>query len=87
MPNLKSSKKRMRQNATLREHNRAIRSNFRNRCKKVLQAVEAGDAKMADDLFKVAVQKLDRAAAKNVIHKNAAARTKSRLQARIKAIK
>ena len=87
MPNLKSAKKRLRQNETVRAHNRTIRSNYRNRCKLVLKAIEEGDAAKAEELYIVAAQKLDRAASHNILHKNAAARTKSRLQARIKALK
>jgi small subunit ribosomal protein S20 len=53
----------------------------------VLVAVAAGNLEQARSEFRLAAKKLDRAAARKVIHRNAAARTKSRLSARIKAAK
>jgi small subunit ribosomal protein S20 len=52
-----------------------------------LDAVEAGKAEDAQNALKTVAQKLDRAAARKVIHRNAAARTKSRLSARVKSLK
>ena len=52
-----------------------------------LDAIDAGEIEQAEELYRSAAQKLDRAGARNIIHRNAAARTKSRLQARIKAAK
>lgn len=85
MPNTESAKKRLRQNEKRRLHNRAIKSNVRTQIRKVREAIEAGDAERAQAEFRLATKRLDRAAGRNVIHKNAAARTKSRLSKLIKA--
>ncbi len=83
MPNIKSAKKRLRQNIATREANRSKRSYLRNRCKSVLKAAENGDLTQAESLFRLAVKTLDQAASKGLIHKNAASRKKSRLSAMI----
>ncbi len=87
MPNIKSAKKRLRQNIATRDRNRSSRSFVRNRCKNVVKAV--GEAKVADaeTFFQQAVKVLDQAGAKKIIHKNAAARKKSRLSKMIKKLK
>ncbi|MCO8121738.1 30S ribosomal protein S20 [Stieleria sp. TO1_6] len=85
MPNTASAKKRLRQNEKLRQHNRTIRSRMRTQLRKVREAVASGDAEKAQTEFRVAVKRLDQAAAKNLIHKNAAARTKSRLNRLVKS--
>ncbi len=87
MPTITSAKKRLRQNVVRRERNRTIKRALRTQCRKVREAVEAGDAEQAEVEFRAAVKRLDRAGARNIIHRNAAARTKSRLSARIKALK
>jgi small subunit ribosomal protein S20 len=87
MPNIKSAKKRLRQNIKLRERNRARRSFVRNRCKNVLQAIKEGKIDEAERLFRIATKALDQAGAKRIIHKNAAARKKSRLSAQILKLK
>ncbi|NIP87013.1 MAG: 30S ribosomal protein S20 [Planctomycetales bacterium] len=87
MPNSKSAKKRLRQNEVHRQRNRATRSTLRSQLRKVRAAVTAGDVAASEEAFRLAAQKLDRAAAHKVIHANAAARTKSRLAAKIKALK
>ena len=87
MPSTKSAKKRLRQNIAHRDRNRAITRTVRSQCRKVREAVEAGDADLAETEFRLAVQKLDRAGSRNIIHRNAAARIKSRLSAKIKAIR
>lgn len=69
MPNLASAKKRLRQNAKRRLHNQIIKTQIKNQTKK---AVESGDVLAAISI-------IDRAASKGVIHRNAAARRKSRL--------
>jgi small subunit ribosomal protein S20 len=86
MPNTKSAKKRLRQNLKRRSHNRTIRSAMRTQVRKVRERLEAADAAGAEAEFRVAAKKLDQAAAKNVIHKNAAARWKSRLARRVHAL-
>ena len=87
MPNTKSAAKRLRQNVVRRARNRSIRKAVRNQCRKVREAVVAGDVERAETEFRVAAKRLDRAGAKNIIHPNSAARIKSRLSAKIKAIK
>ena len=76
MPQIRSSKKRMRQADAAREHNRAQRSKLRTAVKKVRTATTGEEAQRA---YAEAVSVLDRASRKNLIHRNAAARTKSRL--------
>jgi small subunit ribosomal protein S20 len=87
MPNTLSAKKRLRQNVTRRTRNRSAKSAIRKLCRQVREAVERGDTDEAEAAFRLACKSLDRAGAKGTIHRNAAARTKSRLSARIKAAK
>jgi len=87
MPTTKSAKKRLRQNIVRRARNRSVKRSVRTQCRKVLQALKAGNLEEAEKQFRLATKKLDQAAAKHVIHRNAAARTKSRLSAKIKAAK
>jgi len=87
MPNTRSAKKRLRQNIVRRDRNRSIKRAVRTQCRKVRDAVAAGDVQLAETEFRLAAKKLDRAGARNIIHKNAAARAKSRLSAKIKALK
>lgn len=87
MPNIKSAKKRLIQSAGLRQRNRAEKSAIKTECKKVLAAVEAGNAELAETAFRSTSRKVDKAASERVIHRNAAARVKSRLSAKIKKIK
>jgi small subunit ribosomal protein S20 len=81
--NNKSQMKRNRQNEKARLRNRAIRSELRTRERAALDA--AGTDHEAETL-RLTIKRIDKAAAKGVIHKNAAARRKSRLVARIKAV-
>jgi small subunit ribosomal protein S20 len=87
MPNTPSAKKRMRQDAVRRARNRATKSSLRTQLRKVREAIAAKQVDTSQNEFKTLVKKLDRAAARNVIHPNRAARTKSRLSAAIKALK
>lgn len=87
MPNTKTAKKRLRQNIVHRLRNRSIKRALRSQCRKVREAVDAQDPDRAETEFRLAAKRLDRAGAKNIIHRNAAARMKSRLSARIKALK
>jgi len=88
MPNIKSAKKRLRQNLVRRNRNRADKSRVRNSCKKVLKAVHAGNFEEAETLFRDASKLLDQAgAAGRILHKNTASRKKSRLSAAIKKAK
>ena len=81
MPNSPSAKKALRKSLTRRDQNRPQRTALRTAVKKVRKAVEAKDEAGARDAFKVAVKKLDQSADKELIHKNTAARVKSRLSA------
>lgn len=85
MPNTASAKKALRQNQKRRLHNRSLRSALRTSVKKVRVAVESGDAAAVQTAYRDAQKELDQAAAKNLIHKNTAARTKSRLTHMIKS--
>jgi len=87
MPNIASAKKRLRQNVATRERNRASRSFVRNRCKNVLKAVQSGNVEEADRLFREAVKSLDQASSKRIVHRNTAARKKSRLSAMVRKLK
>jgi len=64
-----------------------MRRAVRTQCRRVREAVDAGDPQRAEAELRLAAKRLDRAGAKNIIHRNAAARIKSRLSARIKALK
>ncbi len=87
MANIKSAKKRTKQTVVRSARNTAQRSMLRTSVKKVLKAIEANDAAGAAAAFAIAQPILDRFSARGLIHKNKAARHKSRLTARIKAIK
>ena len=87
MPNSPQAKKRLRQSLERRDRNRARKSALRTQLKKVQAAVLANDVPLAEAEFRLACKKLDQNAVKRVIHRNAAARLKSRMSARIKAIK
>ena len=87
MPNRASTKKRLRQNQSLRLKNRSVKSSVRTQMKKVRTAVSAGELDKAQTEFVLAAKKLDKAGAKRIIHPNTSARYKSRLQNLIKAAK
>ncbi len=82
MANIKSQIKRNRQNERRAERNKAVRSELKTRVKTAVRSAETG-AENAGEALKLAQKRLDMAAAKGVIHKNAAARRKSRLMRRI----
>ena len=86
MANSPQARKRARQNDKRRLHNAGMRSMMRTHVKKVLRAVEAGDKSAAEAAYKAAVPIIDRVADKQIIHKNKAARHKSRLNARVRAM-
>lgn len=81
MANIKSQKKRNRQNETRRMRNKSIMSDLKTSIKKVEAAAAAGEP--TDELFQEAQRKIDVAAQKGVLHTNTAARKKSRLAASI----
>lgn len=78
MPNIKSAKKRVRVSEDKALRNRMFKSEYKTTIKKYQAAVAAGDKDAAANLYKAAVKKVDQAAAKGIIHKNTAARKKSR---------
>jgi small subunit ribosomal protein S20 len=83
---LASGRKRARQDVKLNAHNSSLRSHFRTVIKNVQKAVVAGDKDKAAGLFKDAQRVIDSVADKGIFHKNKAARHKSRLSAKIKAL-
>jgi small subunit ribosomal protein S20 len=81
--NIKSQIKRNKQNLVRHERNKAVRSELKSRSRSAVAAAEAG-ADDADERLRLAIKRIDTAAAKGVIHRNAAARRKSRLMARVR---
>ena len=86
MANSAGSRKRARQAVKRNKHNSQIRAKVRTFVKKVAYAVAAGDKKEAKNGFVVMQKNVDQAVNKGLIHKNQAARKKSRLSAQIKAL-
>lgn len=86
MANTAQARKRARQGEKCRQHNTSLRSAFRTAVKKVKKAIAAGDKTGAATLLRDASSKLDSVAGKGIIHRNKAARNKSRLSAAIKAL-
>ncbi|HMG42802.1 MAG TPA: 30S ribosomal protein S20 [Acidimicrobiales bacterium] len=82
MANIKSQIKRNKQNEKRQERNKAVRSELKTRVRVAVDAAEAGADDTADKV-RAAVKRIDTAAAKGVIHKNQAARRKSRLIATV----
>ena len=82
-----SAKKRVRQNEKRRARNRARKSDIRGALKTLTASMTAGDLAKAETDLNTAVVVLDRTAAKHTIHKNAAARKRSRLTKRLNALK
>ena len=87
MANIKSAIKRNKQNEKKRIRNRVVRGSTRTFIKKAQIAIEGGESKTSVEAVQVAISALDKAAAKGVIHKNNAARRKSRLMKRLSAVK
>lgn len=86
MPNSRQAKKRVRQAEKRRLHNASRRSMLRTAIKKVVHAIEAKDLEAARTAYTNAVPIIDRMANKGIIHKNKAARHKSRLHKHIKEL-
>lgn len=86
MANSPQAKKRARQAEKRRTHNASLRSLVRTNIKKVVAAIGTGDAQQARAAYDSAVPVIDRMADKGIIHKNKAARHKSRLNAQIKTL-
>ena len=87
MPNSVSAKKRLRQNLVRRARNRAQKSVLKSQVRKVREAIAAGNVEAGETEFRLAAKRLDKAAAKGVVHANLAARVKSRLSTALKAAK
>jgi small subunit ribosomal protein S20 len=87
MPNSPSAEKRLRQSKIRQSANKSIKSAVKTEIKKVRAAIQSGNISSAEELFRSAAKKLDSAGARRVIHRNAAARQKSRLQLAIKKAK
>ena len=86
MANSPQSKKRARQAEKRRNHNASMRSMVRTYLKRVIAAISSGDASAAQAAYNEAIPVIDRMADKGIIHKNKAARHKSRLNAQVKAL-
>lgn len=86
MANSPQAKKRARQAEKNRQQNAGQRSMMRTQVKKVVYAIESGDKEAAQAAFTAAVPVLDSMARKGLIHKNKAARYKSRLNSKVQAL-
>lgn len=86
MANIASAKKRARQAVKCRRHNAGLKSRLRTHIKSVLKAVQKGDKEEAQAAYKAAEPIINASVNKRLIHRNNAARKKSRLNARIKAM-
>lgn len=86
MANSAQARKRARQATKRRAHNFSLRSSLRTAIKRVKKAILAGDKTEAQKVYSESVSVIDRIADKNIIHKNKAARHKSRLSAAIKGL-
>jgi small subunit ribosomal protein S20 len=86
LANSAQAKKRARQAEDSRQRNASQRSAMRTIIKSLKTAIEAGDKELATTTYKAAVPALDRMARKGIIHKNAAARSKSRLNTAVRAL-
>ena len=86
MANIKSAQKRARQAVHRRGHNMALRSRMRTHLKGVLTAIQSGDKAAAEASYKAAMPVLDSMVNKGIVHRNKAARHKSRLNQRIRQL-
>ncbi len=85
MANIKSQIKRNRQNEKRRVRNKSVRAEMRTRSKNAIAAAENG-VEDSEELLRLAIKRIDKAAAQGVIHKNTAANHKSRLVRRVNAL-
>ena len=86
MANSLSARKRARQSEKHRLRNASQRSSMRTALKKVVVAIETGDKAAAESAYKAAVPAIDKSVSKGLVHRNKAARHKSRLNAQIRAL-
>ncbi len=85
MANLASAKKRNRQNERNRMRNRSRKAAIKTEARKFLDAIHDGDLDAARERFRLVTKRLDQTAAKGALHRNTAARKKSRLAAKLNA--
>ena len=83
MPNIKSAKKRVKVIESKTLYNKMFKSQLRTIIKKYNSAVESGDKAAATEAYKLAVKKIDQAAARGILHKNNAARRKSQFTVKL----
>lgn len=86
MPNIRSAIKRVKTNEKRRQINASQKSSLRSSIKSVELALQANDAEQAQQALGVAIKKLDKGVSKGIVHKNAAARQKSRLTKSVNAL-
>ncbi len=86
LPNIKSAKKRVLVIESKTLQNKMFKTSFKTALKKYEAAIEAGDKALAAETYKEAVKKIDKAVAKNIIHKNTAARKKSSFTKKLNAL-
>ena len=86
MANSAQARKRARQAEKHRQHNAELRSRMRTSIKKIVNAIATGDKDKAQEVYKSSVPVIDSTAGKGLMHRNKAARHKSRLNSRIKAM-
>jgi small subunit ribosomal protein S20 len=86
LANTAQARKRARQAEKHRAHNTGMRSNMRTSIKKIVNALASGQKEQAENAYKAAIPGIDAMARKGIIHKNKAARHKSRLNKRIRAL-
>ena len=86
MANSAQARKRARQNIKESIHNHSLRSKLRTAIKRVVKAIKDGDKVAAQNAYKISCSTVDSIADKKIVHKNKAARYKSRLSAAIKAM-
>lgn len=86
MPNIKSAKKRVRSNAKKQEVNTLVTSSMRTAVKNCEKAVKAGNVEEAKTKLNIALQRVDKACTSGLVHKNKAARLKSRLTKAVNAM-
>ena len=84
--NIRSQIKRNRQTAKRTARNRALRSQLRTGTRRALEAAEAGDADATETALRAAKREIDIAASRGILHRNTAARRKSRLEARVRQL-
>ena len=86
MPNIKSAKKRVKVTATKTLQNKMFRTQLKTEMKKYEAAVAAGDVALAQETYKAAVKKIDKAVARGLLHKNAGARKKSQFTKKLNTL-